>query len=47
MISYSVILDYFEQLMATVAPIAFIVVLVRIGYKALINVVSGSSDLWR
>lgn len=47
MIETSVILDYFGQIVSTVAPIAFVVVLVRVGFKALMNVVSGSSDLWR
>lgn len=46
MFNISIFVDWFTDLMTTVAPLAFIVVLTRLAYKALINVVTGGRDLW-
>lgn len=47
MFDISVFVDWFESLLSTVAPLAFICILVRIAYKAIVNVATGSTDLWR
>lgn len=47
MFDISIFVDWFESLLSTVAPLAFICVLTRIAYKAIVNVATGSTDLWR
>lgn len=47
MFDISIFVDWFTDLLSTVAPLAFVCVLTRIAYKAIVNVATGSTDLWR
>lgn len=42
----SVFIDWFIDFIGVIAPLAFVVTLVRLGFKMIINAVSGRSDLF-
>lgn len=46
MFDSSLILDFIGDLVRSVTPLVFVVVLVRLGFKMLVNAASGKKDLF-